>query len=163
MPGSINWNDYRLDTTYVLPSGSGPNNWVGIAFRKQKTTVNATDTLGYEFVIGNANHYILTKLTTVGDLNNHSYPMFESLSAGFMDIAPYQGAPVNITLFVKGNTIVAAINGNVVVSYTDTANPFTAGYLSLVAGNDSESPAQQVAFTHIDVYPAPSQLPSLKK
>jgi hypothetical protein len=61
----------------------------------------------------------------------------------------------------KGNTMVVAINNHVVSSYTDTTNPFTTGYLALMVGNAKGSPAQQVNFTHIDVYPAPSQLPGL--
>jgi hypothetical protein len=161
IPGSINWSNYRMDMTYVLPRGSDHNNWVGIAFREQKATESGEGLWGYDLMIVNTGHYIMHKFTTPAAPSNGEHGSYETLGSGIMDTVPSQGTPVNITLFVKGNTMVVAINNHGVSSYTDTTNPFTTGYLALMVGNAKGSPAQQVAFTHVDVYPAPSQLPSL--
>jgi hypothetical protein len=157
VPGSDQWNDYRLDLTYT-PNLPGDNDEAGIIFRGQQTAAQ-DGPKGYLLKIDNQGDYVIRKITTPATANSQA--VYTDLQNGQTDPALLIGDPVNITLMVKGNAMTLYINGKSMTSITDSSNPFTAGDLELFVESTNQGTATSATFTHIDVYPAPDTLPSV--
>ncbi|MBO0780714.1 MAG: hypothetical protein J2P37_17975, partial [Ktedonobacteraceae bacterium] len=145
--------DATINMTFTL-STAGQNDMMGLLMRGS----GASNLFGYYIDVYGDNSYDIQRYyqdpadSTKGKVEY----LLDSTTTG---IKP-KGQENQMSVVIKGSSISLTVNGQFVKTVTDTSNSFPSGRTYFFVQSASTTNGVEGAFSSLDIYPAPANLPS---
>ncbi len=149
LPTSTTFSDFTLITTFTFVKGDAHDS-VGLYLRGDSNLDH-----DYRIDIFGNNTYVISKESL--DVSNIEETMTLINPTRTSHLLP-TGQANTLTVMMKGSSLVLQINGATVESITDT--DYTHGQIALFVENGATSDGVTATFSHIEVNPAPDQVPA---